>query len=341
MEISDHVLTGTEHTSDNASLYLHFPCFDGLVSGALTWEFLKRRGWEFTRVQPVNYNLRSTWLATKLEPPSAVIDFLYHPEAQFWADHHLTTFLTDDLKTEFNAQPKPWMFYDSAAGSCASLLWRTVSGSLDSARGRYKEMVDWAEKIDSAGYASVQEAILGDAPALRINVSMICGGGLEYCDLLLRAVLDKDLNDVAELPEVKTRFEKGRALLLAGLRRFRESARPLEGGIVAFDLDARDDDITSRYAPFYFFPEARYSIGVIRRKSGASITAMRNPWREFPSVPLGVMFERVGGGGHQRVGSVVLGKERSTEATGILWQLISEIRKQDEMKLEPGEPASA
>lgn len=313
----------------SATLYLHFPCFDGVISAVLTLEFLECQGWKFRRFCPVTYELRANWLSTKLKKPCAVVDFLYHPDAQFWADHHSTTFLAEDLRREFSNQRRAWMFYDSRIGSCALLLWKNISNYVHTERARYQEMVDWAEKIDSARYASVREAILGDAPALRINFSLMRRADTDYCAFLIRALRKKTLALVAELPEVGNRFEEARSLIEAGLNRFRESARMVDGDIVVFDIEAKGNDIISRYAPFYFFPEARYSIGIVRRASGAKITAMRNPWREFHSVPLGVIFGRYGGGGHQRVGAVILEKEHSLEAQDILAKLISEIRRQE------------
>jgi hypothetical protein len=156
------------------SLYIHFPCFDGLISGVLAWEFLEsHEHWTIRDVHPVNYNVRDRWLTTPLETRSAIVDFLYHPQAAFWADHHLTSFVDGVVKKDFDIRKARLpLFYDDHSGSSASLLWNRIAHALDHAE-RYKEMVDWAEKIDSASYSSVEEAVLGDAPALRINFSLM------------------------------------------------------------------------------------------------------------------------------------------------------------------------
>ncbi|MBZ5702486.1 MAG: hypothetical protein LAN84_11645 [Acidobacteriia bacterium] len=319
----------------DATLYLHFPCFDGVISGVLASDLLEQQGWSFKRFCPVNYDLRAGWASNRLDTPSAVVDFLYHPDAQFWADHHSTTFLSQELRLDYERRKEPRLLYDSAAGSCALLLWRNFSDWFNSKRASYREMVDWADKIDSANYADVREAVFGDTPALVIHRSLIIRSDAEYCGFLIQALRNGSLGEVAKLLEVRDRSNESRALIDAGLASFRGSAH-LEGGeIVFFLLDAKPNEIVSRYAPFYFFPRARYSIGLVRGDKSAKITAMRNPWIEFDSVPLGPIFERYGGGGHHRVASVILKDERFGEAEGIVRQLLSEIQRQDTAYFEP------
>jgi len=128
---------------------------------------------------------------------------------------------------------------------------------------------------------------------------------------------------------VAARAEETRSLIEAGLNRVREFAHLRDEDIVVCQLDTTNDEIISRYAPFFFFPLARYSIVLLRKKGSAKITAMRNPWIEFQSVPLGKIFEQYGGGGHQRVASVILAGDRSNDAEYIVNDLVSEIEKQE------------
>src|SRR5438093_13612153 len=84
------------------TLYLHFPCFDGLVSAVLASDFLEQNGWKVNRgVCPVNYHLRPTWISSHLRHPCAVVEFLYQSDAQFWADHHSTTLLAVERRAEY------------------------------------------------------------------------------------------------------------------------------------------------------------------------------------------------------------------------------------------------
>jgi nanoRNase/pAp phosphatase (c-di-AMP/oligoRNAs hydrolase) len=51
---------------------------------------------------------------------------------------------------------------------------------------------------------------------------------------------------------------------------------------------------------------------------------MRNPWRRIKSVPLGQIFNHCGGGGHQRVASVLVKDTRETKRT--LDSILTDIR---------------
>jgi len=304
-----------------ATLYLHFPCFDGIISGVLAILFLeKSRRWNFKRIEPVNYGLKKTWLDTSLPERSAVVDFLYHPHAEFWADHHPTTFLTEQVKADFEQRRGACRIYDKQSGSCASLLWRNI----ESFRGdrRLEEMVHWAEKIDSADYDSVEEVLFSAHPALILSRSLAIDADHQYCTFLINRLRRKSLQETAQAREVQKRFTKAQDLGSLGLERVRQTVR-LEGDVAVFEANS-EGALINRYSAYYFYPKALYSIGITHTKHSVVVTSMRNPWLDFESLNLGEFMKEFGGGGHQRVGSVVLGKEHGVEAHGIADRLLEE-----------------
>lgn len=311
-------------------LYFHSSCFDGIVSSVMTADFLENtQDWTLDQLMPFGYDARTTWLSRRLITTSAVVDFLYHPQAVFWADHHSTTFLTEDAKKDFKRRRGAWFVYNERIGSCACLLRTHFAECFDFRNPRHDEMVEWADKIDSARYASVEEAILGEAPALRVRASLAAGNGSDFSKQLFNELRVSTLHQVAELPLVRERSEEVLSKVAAGLEHFGRAVRLDAGGVAVFDVTSHKNVMISRYAPYYFFPEARYSVGVVRSLRSAKITAMRNPWREFPSIELGKIFENFGGGGHQRVASVILLADRAHEANFVLAQIVSEIQQQD------------
>jgi nanoRNase/pAp phosphatase (c-di-AMP/oligoRNAs hydrolase) len=154
---------------------------------------------------------------------------------------------------------------------------------------------------------------------MRINASLAVGETNDYSCFLVRELLNKSLAEVAEIPEVRARYAEFARRRDRGMQKFTPTSdlREKDGfqvsdqGIVVFSVDSGDATI-SRYAPFTVAPDANYSLGVITDGNRTKISAMRNPWRHFDSVPLGEIFKAFGGGGHQRVASTRLhGKSKS------------------------------
>lgn len=314
--------------SGRRHLFFHAPCFDGLVSAAMTCGFLEvLRGWKSIRPQAVNYGVRSRWLRLPGSAPFAVVDFLYHPRAEFWADHHATTFLTPDLESDFRRRKSRCVIYERRAPACAELLWRHLWSAYRYRNDHFEEMVEWAARIDSAAYRTVDEAISGAAPALSISLALSQIHEPTDCESLVSLFRTMSLDEIARQPVIRNRAMRARRLLDGGLRRFKRAAH-LDDDIVVFDVDA-EGTLVSRYAPYRFFPRARYSAGILRGEGGTKITAMRNPWLSFSSAPLGAIFRKIGGGGHERVGSVVLKPRDAKRAPELLAEVVSAIRMHD------------
>jgi hypothetical protein len=313
--------------SDAITLYLHFPCFDGVVSAVLASEYLHRtRGWETREIVPVDYSRQATWAESELSEPAVIVDFLYHPRAAFWADHHQTSFTSDQLKADYAKRKSPDLLYDAEAGSCAEVLWRRVYRRLR--EPRFREMVDWARRIDSARYKSVNEAVWGEAHALRINQSLMSDDSAEYCRFLVGALRAQSLAEVADSRMVSERYAKARKAIERGQKQFAAKSQIDDEGVVVFHAPKETSrTLVSRYAPYVTYPHARYSVGILPHGDGAKITAMRNPWRNFKSLPLGQIFRDYGGGGHQRVASVLVKDARKAET--MLSDIVGRIREGD------------
>jgi hypothetical protein len=316
--------------ADSKLLYFHAPCFDGLVSGAILWDFLEHEaGWRHVRPRGVNYGIRPWWPSLKPKCQFAVVDFLFHPRATYWADHHATTFLTDHFRRMYESRRSQNLVYDGTAPSCSKLLWEHLKRACGYRNSRFEPMVEWATKIDAAKYSSVDEAFESTHPALTINLALTQVVDPRDCNRLLRLLKNADLETLAAQPTIRKKADRARRMSVNGLRRFKKRAR-LVNSIVVFDVDARHS-VINRYAPYRVFPSARYSAGIIRKSDGVRITAMRNPWKEFKSVPLGRIFQKVGGGGHRRVATVVLKASKASEAPQVLKAVVSSIRQHDRL----------
>jgi hypothetical protein len=305
--------------NERGHVYFHAPCFDGVVSAVFAMELLR---WEDPYLHPTGYEVRAHWLEDRLEAPTAVVDFLFHPRAIFWADHHRTTFLNEIAARYHSEHPRPEWIFDPAAGSCAALLFRSFPQL-----AHHEQLARWADKIDAARYESVNEAIFGTSPALLISKGLAVGDGYTNSTELVRRLSRRPLASVAADRDVRERFERVQRDAEHALREFDRHARLEAGDIIVADLES--DAGTNRYAPYHQFPGARYSVVLFRTSSGAKITAMRNPWREFASVPLGNIFERYGGGGHDRVASLLVPPERDADANVLLRAIVDDLRSAD------------
>lgn len=306
------IMRSSPYNGESATIYLHFPCFDGIVSGALTILYLsKLRGWRFDSIYAVNYDLQANWLNTHLPQHSCVVDFLYHPEAEFWCDHHTTTFLNSTVRADFATRKETFQVYDQESRSCAMLLWNRGAAVLGGA-GRLEEMVHWADRIDAADYDDVNQALFGAHPALQISRSLAVEADSSYCDFLVRALCDSSMRELAAHPEVQRRIVQADELNSQGLSKIEKTIR-LHGNIAVFDVATEKASI-NRYSAFYFHPNVQYSIGTFRSGDSITVRVSANPWLRFPSPNLGETMraaaEKAGplsaGGGHARVGSLRL-----------------------------------
>jgi len=295
-------------------LYFHSPCFDGLVSAVLLSDYLRTSANHRIELHPVNYHLNDTWEGLQLLQPAAIVDFQYHPDASIWFDHHATPFLTPKFEAHYRQRREPMLVFDRTSPSCSLLIWNQHLPMT----GDHYEKVLAADLIDSARYESPQQAVFDESPPFLINATLAIGETDEYTKFLVGELLARGLEATSGLAVVRDRFREFRRLRDLGQQLFTptEDLRTHDGYTLTDDdilLFAIDDSggIVSRYAPFTVAPDARYSLGAIRSGDRVKITAMRNPWRQFESVPLGDIFKTFGGGGHQRVASTRLhGKSR-------------------------------
>lgn len=308
-----------------AVIYLHFPCFDGVISAVLAAEILERRlRWSVTRYQPVNYDRMGNWRSERLPGHSAVVDFLYHPDPKMWADHHATTFLVPSDRAALDSAHGRLLVYDANSPSCALLLLKRFSDCFEGSE-RFSSMAYWANKIDSADYSSVEEAVCGESPASQISYSLAIRDDPEYCDFLVRSLRAHDLAHVASLSDVAEPAREARRQIAAGLDKVAGSIALGIGDIAVCAVTQPPGIIVNRYSPYLFYPHARYSVSLVRSQDSVKITAMRNPWLDFESVPLGTIFERFGGGGHTRVASVLVPTDEAPQGRRMLGKIVDAI----------------
>ena len=260
----------------------------------------------------------------------ACVDFRFcaDPKMRWWFDHHPTAFQPPALREIFERDHAPTWFFDPNAPSCAGFIARTLAtGWKWQPPAHLSDAVVWADKIDAARFSSAKEAISLDLPAQRIAAWLANGrSGLDtarYIEWLSHESLDA----VAQRPELAPQIDA----IEAERARDVDSIRALavwHGGVVVFD---RFDDVGARnpgFLGYWLFPESLYAVAGTRTATSIKITVGLNKWTTAtrkPTIDVGALCARFGGGGHAMVGGVTLRGDELERARTTIDQLGAEL----------------
>jgi hypothetical protein len=285
--------------SETLRIYYHRD-FDGMVSAAVLACILQERG-EAVDWESVNYDQRRDWKAFGRDRRFAIVDFHFHPRAEFWFDHHPTTFLTPELRAQY-APSDRWR-WDESSPSCPPLILSHAHAVWGyEPPERFVEMARWSDVVDAALFESVDQALFGDDPALRITRSLTCAPGPTWPDEVVGGLVHGTLEEVAARSDVERAYQRAARNRDRALEQFPPTVRSAAGRVVHYDASSNKIR-RERFAPFFHHPEAYYTVGVIPTRAGFHVSAGQNPWNQ-PSEPanIGAIMERYGGGGHRAVG---------------------------------------
>ena len=262
----------------------------------------------------------------------ACVDFRFcaDPKMRWWFDHHPTAFQPPALREIFDRAHEPTWFFDPKAPSCAGFIARTLATGWNWQPPTHLiDAVTWADKIDAATFSTAQEAVALELPAQRIAAWLANGrSGMDtarYIEWLSHA----SLAEVAERPEVAPQIaaiEEERAKDLAAI----EKLAVWHDDMVVFD---RFDDVGARnpgFLGYWLFPHAFYAVAGTRTESSIKITVGFNKWTTStrkPTVDVGALCARFGGGGHSMVGGITLRGDELQRARETIAQLVAELTK--------------
>jgi hypothetical protein len=274
--------------------------FDGMVSAAVLASILRERG-EDVAWESVNYDQRRDWESFGHGNRFAIVDFHFHPRAEYWFDHHPTTFLTPELRERYTPSDR-WQ-WDEASPSCPPLILRHAEETWGyHPPQRFREMAKWSDVVDAALFETVDQALFGDEPALRITRSLTCAPRSDWPDDVVGALVDHTLEEVASRPDVERAYQRAARNRDKALEQFPPTVQSAVGGVVHYDASSNKIR-RERFAAFFHHPEALYSVGVIPTRAGYHVSAGQNPWNlPHTSAHIGEIMERYGGGGHRAVG---------------------------------------
>lgn len=286
-------------SSDPLCIHYHRD-FDGMVSAAVLATILSERGGEITW-KSVNYDQREDWLSFEAGRRFAIVDFHFHPRAEYWFDHHATTFLSAELRALY--EPSERWRWDESSPSCPPLILRHAEQYWNyEPPERFVEMARWSDVIDAARFESVEQAVFGEEPALRIARALTVSPNIEWIDSLVGAMLRGTLEEVAGREDVEKAHQRASRNRDRALEQFPPTIRSKKDGVLLFDASSNQIR-RERFAAFYHHPDIQYSVGVIPTRSGYHVSAGENPWNPpHTDAHIGEIMETYGGGGHRAVG---------------------------------------
>jgi hypothetical protein len=298
--------------------------FDGMVSAAVLASILRERAGESPTWKGVNYDQRENWAEFEAGKRFAIVDFHFHPRAEYWFDHHPTTFLTEELRAQY--KPTDRWRWDEASPSCPPLILRHAREHWNYVPPpRFEEMARWSDIIDAARYTNVEQALFGEDPALRIARALTVAPNVDWSDQLVGAMADGDLASTASRPDVEKAHQRASRNRDKALEQFPPTVLSKKDGVVHFDASSNQIR-RERFAAFYHHPDASYLVGVIPTRAGYHVSVGENPWNPpAGGAHIGELMERYGGGGHRGVGGA--NPPTLSDARRVAFEIAEELRR--------------
>ncbi len=315
-----------------ALVVAHGHCFDGVTSATLFTrlhrELSPRSAFRY-RYLSVGYGPKfsmvpASWL-TGTE--NAILDFRYTPSERttWFFDHHKTGFGSADEHAEAAARRSGKVHWEPTYGSCAKLLLDVGRATYGAELAGLDELVDWADRIDTARYASAEEAVRRAAPALQLATVLEHQGDTAFYNDVVPLLLERSVSEVASSRLVQDR--------LAPLERERRTAEErvraaatLRGRCVVTDLTATPLEVPAKFYVYLLFPQALYSVTLSRSRSHFKLSVGTNPWAGVPREhDIASLCARFGGGGHPAVGAAAFGLAEEARARAALAAVSEEL----------------
>ena len=294
-------------------LYYHDD-LDGTASGAVFLDFFRKRGDDIVSFIPLEYNTKldaypKAWEEYQFQNPSILVDFQYHPKANWWIDHHQSAFKDSAWQSAFRQDDQH--HWDPKAPSACGLVARFLQGHhgyiLSDAVKSFIAVVD---VDDSAGYPTLEAALELESPSKQIQLLLgdtelkkDHGQYLKLREFFIKNYISLSMEKIVAVPEYRERIVELRDRRLHADEALIRLAE-LKGNVVWID---KGDQLShaSRWAPYLAYPEAPYSVQLRDKGGEFKIGIGSNKWSEERStIDLGGLARKYGGGGHKGVGAL-------------------------------------
>jgi hypothetical protein len=287
----------------------HDHCFDGAASAAFFSRFLESKFYPSAQFDFTGLAHKASQL---FEPGlfdgdvNAIVDFKYStdPHLTWWFDHHQSAFLSPEDAAHFQCDTSGRKMYDPSYHSCTKYIATVARERFGFEALDLTELVDWADIIDGAQYASAREAVELREPAMRLTLVIEGSKGSETVQSIIRKMRGEKLGDIIADPEIQAVYQPLYQGHLRSIDIIGKQSR-CEGGVVFFDLVDDGLEGYNKFIPYYLFPQSLYTVSVLKSSFRTKVSVGSNPWATEPlKYNLASICERYGGGGHARVGAI-------------------------------------
>jgi oligoribonuclease NrnB/cAMP/cGMP phosphodiesterase (DHH superfamily) len=223
-----------------------------------------------------------------------VANLPFHPNCEFWFDHHAT-----------NTADRPFWGLFREAPSAASLVLEYFKPRL---KHDYTELVHWADRVDSADFTQgmVLQPEKYDYVLLSMTVSGEDGDGEPYWNRLVKLLREKSMQDVMADPEV---VERCRTVVAQNARyaNVLEAYTRIEQHVSITDLRGLDPPPSgNRFLVYCMFPETVVNVRIRyenKNKDTVVVNIGHSIFNPHCNVHVGKLLAGFEGGGHRGAAS--------------------------------------
>ena len=313
-------------------ILFHDNCFDGAASAAVFSRFYLERVNSNVALlyQGLHHQAGGTPIDERLlnADENAIVDFRYtqSPRLTWWFDHHLSAFQNPGDAEHFQADRSGRKFHDPRRKSCTKFMAEIVAARFGFDPRPMRELIDWAEIIDGAQFASPQAAVELSDPALQIMMVLESARDPAFIPRVIQQMQRMTLAELAATPDITSAFLPLREQHRRSIEVVRRKAS-LEKGVIFFDLAEEGLDSLNKFISYYLYPDARYTVWIGRSAQRTKVSIGSNPWKpESRTHDLSRIAERYGGGGHAVVAAMSFRPDEVERARKAASEIVSELR---------------
>jgi len=310
----------------------HDHCFDGAASAAFFSRFIAgaiHPDAEFRYTGMAHRASQSFDPALFDGDENAIVDFKYSssPRVTWWFDHHQSAFLTPADAENFRADRTGHKFYDPDYKSCTKFIADVTSSKFGFDVQPLAELIYWGDIIDGAQYPTPESAVALTEPATQLALVIESAPEDGLVPKIIPYLSELSLAEMIKLPIIAGHLEP----LLERHRRSVDLMREridVRGGVIYFDISDLPIEGYNKFIPYMLYPQARYTVSVLKSPARAKISIGSNPWNpEAAEDNLASLAEKYGGGGHPRVAAISLEPNDLERAKEVAKEIAEKLRR--------------